>query len=81
MAATLRPNSRKLVARQGDKLDQLLFRDAGLGPNELTRVLDANPGLADLGAILPLGTVVIVPATATTEASATRVRPLIQLWD
>ena len=80
MTATLRPASRKLVARQGDKLDQLLFRDAGLGPNELTRVMDANPGLADLGAILPLGTVVIVPATAT-EASATRVRPLIQLWD
>ncbi|WP_316252050.1 MULTISPECIES: tail protein X [Sphingobium] len=76
MAAALR-----LVARQGDKLDQLLFRDAGLGPNELTRVLDANPGLADLGSILPLGTVVIVPATATTEASATRVRPLVQLWD
>ncbi len=76
MAAALR-----LVARQGDKLDQLLFRDAGLGQNELTRVLDANPGLADLGSILPLGTVVIVPATATTEASATRVRPLVQLWD
>lgn len=76
MAAALR-----LVARQGDKLDQLLFRDAGLGPSELTRVLDANPGLADLGPVLPLGTVVTVPATATTEASATRVRPLVQLWD
>ena len=81
MAGPLRSPPRKLMARQGDKLDQLLFRDAGLGPNELTRVLDANPGLADLGPILPLGTVVIVPGIATTEAGATRVRPLLQLWD
>ena len=68
----------RLVAREGDMLDQLLWRDAGLGPAEISRVLDANPGLADLGAILPLGTIVIVPATA--DASATRVLPLIQLW-
>ena len=69
----------RLVAHAGDKLDLLLFREAGLGPSDLTRVLDANPGLADLGPILPLGTTVIVPATA--EINAPRVRPLIQLWD
>lgn len=69
----------RLVARSGDKLDLMLWRDAGLGPGELTRVLDANPGLADLGPLLSLGTVIIVPATA--NASATRVRPLVQLWD
>jgi hypothetical protein len=33
-----------LTARQGDKLDQLLWREGGLGPGDLTRVLDANPG-------------------------------------
>ena len=70
---------RRLVARSGDKLDLMLWRDAGLGPGELTRVLDANPGLADLGPTLPLGTIVTVPGTA--DANATRVRPLIQLWD
>ena len=69
----------RLVARSGDKLDLLLFRDAGLGPFHLTRVLEANPGLADLGPILPLGTIVIVPAIA--DESTSRVRPLIQLWD
>lgn len=68
----------RLVARSGDKLDLLLFREAGLGPADLTRVLEANPGLADLGPILPLGTIVIVPATA--DATATRTLPLIQLW-
>ena len=69
----------RLVARSGDKLDLLLWRDAGLGPGEIARVCDANPGLADLGPILPLGTVVTVPATADTGAP--RALPLIQLWD
>ena len=73
------PSEQRLVALSGDKLDLLLWRDAGLGPAEISRVCDANPGLADLGPILPLGTVVTVPATA--DARATRVLPLIQLWD
>ena len=33
--------------------------------------MDANPGLVDLGPVLPLGTVVVAPAT----------RAIIQLWD
>lgn len=72
--------ARRLTAKQGDKLDLLLWREAALGPADLTRVLDANPGLADLGAILPLGTVVIVPAAAQSPAAA-RALPLTQLWD
>ncbi|WP_062731886.1 tail protein X [Sphingobium abikonense] len=71
-------SAQRLVARQGDTLDQLLWREAGLGPGKITPVLDANPGLADLGSILPLGTVVIVPASE--EAATTRTLPLIQLW-
>jgi len=72
--------AQRLRSKQGDTLDQLLWREAGLRPGELTRVLDANPGLADSGKVLPLGTVVLVPATATTSPSANRVLPLIQLW-
>ena len=75
MAATQR-----LMAKAGDTLDLLLWREAGLGPGEITRVLDANPGLADLGTILPLGTSVIVPATATQQGNTPRTLPLIQLW-
>lgn len=73
------PAEQTLVAQSGDKLDLLLWREAGLGPGEISRVCDANPGLADLGPILPLGTIVTVPATADT--SAPRTLPLIQLWD
>jgi phage tail protein X len=72
------PAEQRLTAKAGDKLDQLLWREAGLGPNDLTRVLEANPGLADVGAILPLGTIVIVPASP--ETSTARVLPLVQLW-
>lgn len=70
----------RLVSLEGDTLDQLIWREASLGPTEITRVLDANPGLADLGTILPLGTVVTIPTAATQSASATRVLPLIELW-
>lgn len=72
--------AQRFRSKQGDTLDQLLWREAGLGPGELTRVLDANPGLADSGKVLPLGIVVLIPATATTSTSANRVLPLIQLW-
>ena len=67
-----------LTARSGDKLDLMLWRDLGLGPEHLTRVMDANPGLADLGDILPLGTVVTVPTITSPQTTPTR--PLIQLW-
>lgn len=74
--------AQRLVAKQGDTLDVLIWREAGLGPSELTRILDANPGLVNDGAILPLGTPVIIPATSSAaDAATTRVRPLIQLWD
>jgi phage tail protein X len=70
-----------LRALQGDTLDLLLSRDTGLGPAHLTRVLDSNPGLAELGPILPLGTRVILPAQLVRSAPATTpVRPLVQLW-
>lgn len=73
-----------LRALQGDTLDLLLSRDASLGPAHLTRVLDANPGLAELGAILPLGTVVTIPAQLVAGVSGspttTPTRPLVQLW-
>ena len=62
--------AQRLRSKQGDTLDQLLWREAGLGPGELTRVLDANPGLADSGKVLPLGTVVLIPARFTPAEEA-----------
>ena len=66
-----------LRAQQGDTLDCLVWRDRGLGPADLGDVLALNPGVAALGATLPLGTAVRVPARAPAPA----LRPVVQLWD
>jgi phage tail protein X len=68
-----------LTARQGDTLEGLIWRERGLGPADLPAVLNANPGLAALGAILPIGQLVNLPAIA---APATAVRTdVVNLWD
>lgn len=67
----------RLTSIQGDTLDELLWRERGLGAEALGEVLAANPGLADLGATLPIGTAVLVPAIA---APAVPVRDIVQLW-
>jgi P2-like prophage tail protein X len=43
------------------------------------RVLDTNPGLADLGPILPVGTKVVIPLDAPELKPAER--PVVRLWD
>lgn len=68
-----------LTSRQGDTLDGLAWRERGFGPADLPALLEANPGVAALGAVLPIGTPVVVPAAAATPAIADR--PLVQLWD
>lgn len=67
------------VTGDGIALDLLLWRRfqrhrAGL----VERVLDANPRIADLGPILPVGTVVTVPIDAP-ELSPPK-RPAVRLW-
>ena len=69
-----------LTAQQGDTLDALLWRGRRLGSSALATVLAANPGLAALGAVLPAGIRVAVPATLTTRDTVP-VRDLVQLWD
>ncbi|UWX70347.1 tail protein X [Burkholderia gladioli] len=67
----------KLTALQGDTLDALCWRHYGSTAGTVEAVLDANPGLAELGAILPLGTVVDMPELNTIEQT----KPLLQLFD
>ena len=69
----------RLIARAGDTLDDLAWREAGLGPADLPDVLIANPGLADTGPLILAGTVVVLPADRVAPVTATL--PLVQLWD
>lgn len=64
-------------ARQGDTLDELAWRERGLTSADLGPLFAANPGAADFGPILPIGTAIIVPATAPAAAT----RDVINLWD
>ncbi len=70
----------RVNAHQGDTLDALLWRAAGRTGALVVRTLDANPGLADLGEVLPHGTTVNIPEAAL-HAPAAPNQPLIQLWN
>jgi phage tail protein X len=66
----------KVIAQQGDTLDALCFRYYGRTGGVVETVLTANPGLAELGEVLPHGTAVILPDVDTASTSET-----VQLWD
>lgn len=63
-------------AAQGDTLDALCWRHYGRTAGVVEQVLDANPGLAALGPILPHGTAVQLPDITTQQQ-----RQTVQLWD
>lgn len=69
MATTLR-------AEQGDTVDALCWRHYGRTAGVVEAVLDANPGLANLGPIIPHGTAVQLPDITTQQQ-----RQTVQLWD
>lgn len=64
-------------ANQSESLDALCYRIKGETPGYLETVLAANPGLADLGPALPMGTLVTLPDAATTGA----IKKTVQLWE
>jgi phage tail protein X len=67
-----------MVEGDGIALDRLIFE--AMGREDLVPVvLDANPGLAALGPILPVGTRVCIPEPDASEAIT--VIPTVKLWD
>lgn len=63
-------------ALQGDTVDRICQRVYGRTGGVTEAVLEANPGLADRGVILPHGTLVKLPDVAPPRKSKT-----VQLWD
>ena len=68
----------KVTARQGDTLDAICWRHYGATAGVFEQVLAANPGLADLGAVIPHGTQVELPDIDSTSKTTTA--SLVQLW-
>lgn len=67
---------KKVTSLQGDTVDRICHRVFGRTSGVVEAVLEANPGLADMGVILPHGTVVKLPDIAPPQKSKT-----VQLWD
>lgn len=72
-------NTITVRAKQGDTLDLICWRVYGnkmISSNIVEQVLQLNPGLADLGAVLPLGKALILPVLSETTAK----QEVVQLW-
>lgn len=65
------------TTKDGDTVDYITWQFYGYTDRQaVEQVLEANPGLADLGPILPLGVAVVMP-TLTPPT----VQKGIRLWD
>lgn len=69
----------RITALQGDTVDAICWRHYGRTVGMTEAVYAANPGLAVLGPLLPLGTQIELPDLPTQPAAATR--HLVNLWD
>lgn len=67
----------RLRTLQGDTLDAVCWRHYGRTAGVVELALEANPGLADLGPVLPLGTLIKLPPAPPAREE----RRTIQLWD
>jgi phage tail protein X len=61
----------------GDMVDAIAFRRFGTSRAHTERILDANPGLAAMGSVLPAGVVIRIPVPAVPDRKKTAQR----LWD
>jgi phage tail protein X len=87
MTATIIPAARRTVDLEDLSIDLVCFhhalaslgnrRAAGKLQGYVEATLEANPGLAGYGLLIPLGTVIDLPEFVIQSASTTAVR----LWD
>lgn len=64
-------------AQQYDTLDAICYRVFGRTAGVTEQVLELNPGMADLGPILPQGTPVTLPDSPPLPQRT----GIVQLWD
>lgn len=62
---------------QGEMVDMICRRAYGDESGFVERVLDVNPGLAEIGPILPIGTRVLLPDLP----KAAQELKIVSLWD
>lgn len=62
---------------QGDTVDLICWRYYGRTAGVLEQVIDTNKGLAALGPVLPMGTMITLPEQPIQSGS----KEIVQLWD
>jgi len=67
-----------VIAEAGETVDALCWRALGRTQGVTEQVLARNPGLADLGPLLPAGTEVDLPEPAALTPAT---RESVKLWD
>ncbi|AGA74242.1 phage tail protein [Pseudomonas plecoglossicida] len=67
----------QLRTQQNDTVDALCWRHYGRTAGVVEAVLDANPGLADRGAVLQSGVLVNLPEIQTSAPE----RQMVNLWE
>jgi phage tail protein X len=65
------------TTRQNETVDLACLAFYGRTAKVVEAVIDANPGLAALGPVLPLGTKITMPVIPSTSTA----KPLTSLWD
>jgi phage tail protein X len=64
-------------SNQGDTVDFICWRQYGRTIGVVERVLNANPGLAEMGEILPIGTLIELPNIIENMQQ----NQMVKLWD
>lgn len=67
----------QVITKQGDTVDLMCWAYYGRTDGVVEQVLEANPGLAGHGPVLPVGTLITLPDTA----DAPKQPPQVHLWD
>lgn len=73
--------TRTVLARQGDTLDLICWRELGTTTAVVEQAFTLNRGLADAGPILAEGTPVILPDPPSGAGYAAATLETVNLWD
>lgn len=65
------------LTSEGDTLDEIVWRQYGQQSGAVEMVLEANPGLADLGSVYPAGVQIELPELSQPAETTQQIR----LWD
>lgn len=68
-----------IYSQQNDTISRICWREYGQSLGMVEKVLEANPKLCDMPAILPIGTAINIPPVNARSSGV--IRESVKLWD